>query len=153
MLASGRVPDVARAVTIESGDLIVAARGVATDVLLATESLLGAYVSLDLYLVRPDSTKVDPQYLVAFLTLPATQSFFAASKQGSSLARLPKEALEKMEVPLPSIDVQRLIAGLACSFQEETMLLKKLSELNSVLAREVVARAFNAAAMPTRKEC
>jgi restriction endonuclease S subunit len=137
---------VARAVAIEAGDLIVAARGIATDVLLANDALFGAYVSLDLYLVRPNRTKVDPQYLFAFLTLPATQSTFAASKQGSGLARLPKEALEKVEVPLPNIDVQRLIAALACSFQEETRLLKKLSELNSVLAREVVARAFNEAA-------
>lgn len=150
-LASGEVPDVARAVTIESGDLIVAARGIATEVLLADDALFGAYVSLDLYLVRPDCTTVDPHYLCAFLTLPATQSVFAANKQGSGLARLPKEALEKMQVPLPSMNVQRLIAGLACSFQEETRLLKKISELNSVLAHEVVARAFNAAATPKRE--
>src|SRR4029077_14370441 len=73
VLATGEVPEVARAVTVEPGDLIVAARSLATDVLLANDAVFGAYVSLDLYLVRPDRTKVDPQYLIAFLTLPATQ--------------------------------------------------------------------------------
>lgn len=145
-LATGEVPDVARALFIEPGDLIVAARGQATDIFMAGDPVLGAYVSLDLYLVRPDASKVDPQFLFAFLTLPSTQSLLAAGKQGSGLARLPKEVLEKMMVPLPPMDVQRLIAGLACSFEEEGRLLKKLSELNAVLGREVVARAFSAAA-------
>jgi hypothetical protein len=153
-LATGKVPDVARALTIIPGDLIVAARGLATDVLLASDAVFGAYVSLDLYLVRPDATKIDPHYLFAFLKLPATQSLFAAGKQGSGLTRLPKEALEKTKVPLPGMGVQRLIADLAFSFEEESRLFKKLSELNSVLGREVVARAFSAAdtANPRRRK-
>jgi restriction endonuclease S subunit len=141
-LAIGEVPEVARAQSIQEGDLIVAARGSATDICMASEPVFGAFVSLDLYLVRPDATKIDSQYLYAFLTLPATQALFTAGKQGSGLARLPKEALEKTKVPVPAMDVQRLIAGLACSFEEESKLLKKLSDLNSTLGREVVARAF-----------
>ena len=151
-LATGEVPDVARALSLESGDLIVAARGLATHVLLASNAVFGAYVSLDLYLVRPDTSKIDPHYLFAFLTLPATQSSFAADKQGSGLARLPKEGLEKTKVPLPAMEVQRLIAGLACSFEEESRMLKRLSELKSVLGREVVARAFSAAAATNHKK-
>ncbi|MGC2523795.1 MAG: hypothetical protein WA417_14345, partial [Stellaceae bacterium] len=54
VLAAGDVPAVARALTIEEGDLIVGARGSATDVCLATGAVIGAFVSLDLYLVRPD---------------------------------------------------------------------------------------------------
>lgn len=144
-LAIGDVPDVARALAIESGDLIVAARGLATDVLLASDPVLGAYISIDLYLIRPDKTKVHPEYLFAFLRLPATRSFFAAGKQGSGLTRLPKEALERITVPLPALDTQRLIAGLANALEEEIGLRKRLSDLNSVLAREIVARAFSTA--------
>jgi restriction endonuclease S subunit len=145
ILATGEVPEVARALGIEQGDLIVAARGAATDICMANEAVFGAFVSLDLYLVRPNKSQIDPQYLFAFLTLPGTQAAFAAGKQGSGLARLPKEVLEKTEVPLPGMDAQRLIAGLAHSFEQESQLLKKLSDLNSVLAREVIARAISAA--------
>lgn len=145
VLARGVVPEVARALNIESGDLIVAARGLATEVCVANEAIFGAFVSLDLYLVRPDPSKVDPQFLFAFLTLPATQAAFAAGKQGSALARLPKDELEKIKVPLPPMQTQRMIADLACSFEEEGKILKKLSDLNFMFGREVIARAIDAA--------
>lgn len=151
-LATGEMPEVARALSIQEGDLIVAARGSATDICLATDSVLGAFVSLDLYLVRPNTKKVDPQFLFAFLTLPATQAQFASGKQGSGLARLPKEELEKTKVPLLPIDTQRMIVGLACSFEEEGKILRKLSDLNFILSREVVARAINAAAATNHKK-
>ena len=144
-LATGEAPAVARALMIEEGDLIVGARGSATDICGASDAVFGAFVSLDIYLVRPDRGKVNPQYLAAFLALPATQTLLAGSKQGSSLARLPKEALEKIEVPLPPMAVQQMIAGLALSFDEEDKLLKKLTHLNSIFGRETVARAIRAA--------
>jgi hypothetical protein len=150
-LAAGETPEVARALAIQEGDLIVAARGTTTDICLADESVLGAFVSLDLYLVRPDSAKVDPQFLFAFLTLPETQTQLAAGKQGSGLARLPKEELEKTKVPLLPMQAQRMIAGLARSFEEEGRILRKLSDLNLIFSREVVARAISAATATTTK--
>ena len=39
-LATGDVPGVARALTIQPGDLIVGARGLATDVLVANDAVL-----------------------------------------------------------------------------------------------------------------
>jgi Type I restriction modification DNA specificity domain len=144
-LATGEAPAVARALSIEEGDLIVGARGTATDVCLANSAVFGAFVSLDLYLVRPDRAKVNPQYLAAFLDLPATQAFFAGGKQGSGLARLPKDALEKTRVPVPPMQSQILIAGLALSFEDETRLLKELTDLRSSLGRETIARAIGTA--------
>jgi hypothetical protein len=145
VLARGVVPEVARALNIEAGDLIVAARGFATDICVANDAVFGAFVSLDLYLVRPDTEKVDSQFLLAFLTLPGTQAQLAAGKQGSALARLPKEELEKIKVPVPPMQTQRMISDLACSFDEEGKILKKLSELNLILRSEVVSRAISAA--------
>ncbi|BEV47145.1 restriction endonuclease subunit S [Afipia carboxidovorans] len=144
-LATGEPPAVARALPIEEGDLIVAARGAATDVCLAAHSWLGAFISLDLYLVRPNSSKVDSGYLAAFFDLPATQTVFSGNKQGSGLARLPKDALDKLVVPLPPMATQRLIADLARSLRDEAELLQRLAALNSTLGREALARAFRAA--------
>jgi hypothetical protein len=145
-LISGEAPGVARAQAIEEGDLLVGARGATTDVCLASGSVVGAYISLDLYLVRPDLTKVDPEYLAAFLNLPATQAVFGSSRQGSGLARLPKDALETVCIPLPQLSQQRVIAELACCFRDEADLLRRLSDLNSTLGREALSRAIRAAA-------
>lgn len=145
-LATGEAPAVARALPIVVGDLIVGARGPTTDVCLANHSVLGAFISLDLYLVRPDASRVDSEYLAAFLDLPGTQAVFAGGKQGSGLARLPKEALGKLTIPLPPIPAQRSIAELARCFRDEAELLQRLAALNSTLGREVLARAIRAAA-------
>lgn len=146
VLAVGEAPSVARALPIEEGDLIIGARGAATDVCLARAEVLGAYVSLDLYLVRPDVSKIDPGYLAVVLELPATQLLFSGGKQGSGLARLPKDALEGVPIPFPPLPQQRLIAGLARTFRDESELLQRLATLNSILGRETVARAIRSAA-------
>jgi hypothetical protein len=91
--------------------------------------VVGAYVSLDLYLVRPDREKVSPQYLAAFLELPATQAVFA----GGNL------------VPVSPMQSQLLIAVLALSFEDERKLFQRLTDLRSFFGRETVARAIRAA--------
>jgi hypothetical protein len=144
-LACGEAPAVARALTIEEGDVLVGARGAATDVCLANSAIFGAFVSLDLYLVRPNKTRVNSQFLATFLELPSTQTLLASGKQGSDLARLPKDALEKTKVPLPSLHTQSLIAGLALAVETESKLLRNLTDLKASLGREAVAGAIRAA--------
>lgn len=145
-LATGESPAVARALPIADGDLIVGARGSATDVCLANHYVFGAFISLDLYLVRPNTSKIHPGYLAAFLDLPGTQAVLAGGKQGSGLARLPKEALDKLATPLPPMPAQQSIAELARSFRDEAELLQRLATLNSILGREALVRAIRAAA-------
>lgn len=144
-LARGEAPAVARALTIDEGDLIVGARGVSTDVYVADETIVDAYISLDLYLVRPNPQVVNSRYLAAFLELSSTQAFFTGGKQGTNLARLGKDAMESVQVPLPPMHRQRLIAELAQTFKREAALLTRLADLNATLGREAVVRAFRAA--------
>jgi hypothetical protein len=144
-LVPGEPPEVARALPIEEGDLIVAARGTSTDVCSANDFIFGAYISLDLYLVRPQPKLINSEYLRTVLELPATQALLASEKQGTGLARLPKEALEKTAIPLHPLHQQRLIAGLALSLEDEKRLLKKLGELKDRVGREVLSRAISVA--------
>lgn len=144
VLATGDAPAVARALSLREGDLVVGARGNVTDVCLANEAIFGAFVSLDLYLVRPDTTKVDPNFLAAFLNLASTQALLGAGKQGTGLTRLPKELLETIEITLPAIQAQRLIGDLAQTLKKEELLLSRLSELNAELGRIAIARAVMA---------
>ncbi|MBX4887994.1 hypothetical protein HJA90_31390 [Rhizobium bangladeshense] len=148
-LAVGQSPNVARALTIEVGDLVIGARGAVTDVCVAEPYLEGVFISLDLYLVRPNRSYVDPHYLAAFLELPTTQALLSGGKQGTGLARLAKEALAKMKVPLPPMPQQRLIACLAQSYEQETRLLKQLADIKTFFGREAITRAIRAAGIDT----
>ncbi len=99
-LATGEPPAVARALPIEEGDLIVAARVSTTDVCQAAHSWLGAFISLDLYLVRPDRRRSILVIWQPFSIFPRRRQRSSGNKQGTGLARLPKEALDRLVVPL-----------------------------------------------------
>jgi Type I restriction modification DNA specificity domain len=143
--ALGGASEVARATPIQSGDVILAARGVTTDLCTADERIVGAFISLDLYLVRPNTNLIDPLYLKTLLQLPDCQSALAAHKQGTALTRIPKEALEKLEIPLPALETQRKIAELAELVTSERRLLDSLTHSKTIYHREILARAVKLA--------
>ena len=107
----------------------------------ADERIIGAFISLELYLVRPDTQKIHPSYLKAVLRLPSSQAALAAHKQGTGLTRIPKEALAQLEIPLPALETQRKIADLADLVEHEGHLLERLVDRKAVYHREVLTRA------------
>jgi restriction endonuclease S subunit len=150
----GELPDVARAIPIEGDDLVVGARGDRTECFLASGALIGAYISLDLYLIRPDHAAVDARYLRCFLNLPSTQARLATSRQGSdlALARLPKEALESVEFILPPFEMQAKIGRLAEAAEREQSLHARLAEKRTLLNQETINRAIRSASQkPMRR--
>lgn len=151
-LGQGVPPLVARAVPIRSSDIIIAARGGAALVGVATEEVIGAYISLDLYLIRPDQTRVDPDYLCAVLKLPSTQAVFSGARQGSNLQRLPKEALETLQIPLPPLSRQKAIAALSSAFADEAHILAQLQDRHALLAREKLQIAIAANQQNTKSD-
>ena len=72
--------------------------------------MFGAYVGLDVYLVRPANGRVDPDFLfVALNDFEAIRQLKASATVGA-LPRIPKQALEDVLLPVPSMDDQRAIA-------------------------------------------
>jgi hypothetical protein len=151
-LATGEAPSVGRALAIETGDLLVGARGAATETYVGDEAVIGAYVSLDLFLVRPDLAAVDPHFLAAFFDLPSTQAALAAGKQGTGLARLSKEALDTLQVPLLPISSQKAIGELAAAVRARRDLLHQFIQLNDAFGREVVAQAVRHASQTANNQ-
>lgn len=141
-LAHGARPTVARATPIDAADILVAARGASTIATSPTSDVIGAYISLDLYLIRPDQSRIDPAYLRAVLQLPSTQTAFSGARQGSNLQRLPKDALEDLLIPLPPLHRQKMIAELSGAFDDEVRILSQLRDRYSLLARETLQMAI-----------
>jgi hypothetical protein len=141
ILATGEAPSVGRALTIKEGDLLIGARGASTETHVGDEAVIGAYISLDLFLVRPDFTAIDPHFLAAYFDLPSTQAVLATGKQGTGLARLSKEALDTLQVPVFPMVRQKAIAELASVMLERRDLLHQIKQLNDRLGREAIARA------------
>lgn len=140
-LATGEAPSVGRALAIGTGDVLVGARGAVTEAYVGDEAVIGAYVSLDLFLVRPDLAAVDPHFLAAIFDLPSTQAALAAGKQGTGLARLSKETLDTLLVPVLPMARQKAIGELAAVVRARRTLLHQLMQLNDAFGREAIAQA------------
>jgi hypothetical protein len=138
----GRRPTAARAVPIQHGDVLLAARGERAPAVRADARHFGAYAALDVYLIRPDQTRLDPEYLVAFLMRPATGALLRKSTAGASLPRIPKDAIADLEVPLPVIERQRAIRDVASCIQVRRELAQRLNAVESMLAETSLERAF-----------
>jgi hypothetical protein len=138
----GRRPTAGRATPIQRSDILLAARGERASAIMAKESLLGAYVALDIYLIRPDQARLDPEYLVAFLMRPLTGALLRKSTAGASLPRIPKDAIADLQIPLPTIERQKAIGGVASCIHRRRELASRLIAVEVMLAETSLERAF-----------
>lgn len=138
----GRRPTAGRAVPIAQGDVLLAARGERVSAIRARSAQIGAYIALDIYLIRPDCERLDPDYLVAFLMRPATGTSLRKSTAGASLPRIPKDALADLDIPVPPIDRQTAIGGVAACVRRHRELTSRLVAAESMLAEVSLERVF-----------
>ena len=135
-------PTAGRATPVERGDVLVPSRGERNLAIRPDTELLGAFPSLDLYLLRPDDGRLDPDYLAAFLSLPEVGATLRTSTAGASLPRIPKEALSELEVPTPPMERQRAIGGLAACARAQALLAVRLRDAEARLTAARIASAF-----------
>ena len=114
-LGTGAWPTAKRAVPIERGDVLVAARGEGKLAVRPDAGLVGAFAGLDLYLVRPDPERLDPDYLASFLNSEAITRLIRASASRGTLPRIPKDALTELLVPVPALAEQVVFGRLTAA--------------------------------------
>jgi hypothetical protein len=108
-----------------------------------------AYASLDLLLVRPDPVRLRADFLATYLNLPSSQSALAGGRTRAVLPRLSLHALAELPIPLPSIERQGAVAGLALTARRERAILENLMAGRQRLLDEILRRAAEDEPMPT----
>lgn len=141
-LVSGPRPQSKRATPTRQGDVLIAARGGQAVTIADHVDLLGAYPTLDVYLIRPDAKALDPAYLTAWLTRESVASGLSASTTGALIPRIPVGSLRDLPIPLPSLQRQRAIGQLWRLGQQESALLDRLTTQTAHLRERQVAAAF-----------
>jgi hypothetical protein len=66
-LLEGERPTAGRARPVEAADVLLAARGERSVAVRPRDDMIGAFVALDVYLIKPDLRRLDADYLAAFL--------------------------------------------------------------------------------------
>lgn len=120
-------------------DVVIASRGCRLTAALVEEAI-DAVVGGQLFLIRTTSNQILPDFLHAYLNLPATQASLSAQTVGSSIQTLPASTLRAVEIPVPSPEIQRTIVALSKLHQQENDLLARISTLRSLLVEKSITR-------------
>jgi len=141
-LLEGERPTAGRALPVEPSDVLLAARGERSIAVRPRGEMIGAFVTLDIYLIKPDLRRLDPDYLAALLARPDIGTRLRMSTAGSSLPRIPKSALAELDFPLPDLGRQRVIGGLSRTLQRRAALYDRLKAAETRLFDHYLGRSF-----------
>jgi type I restriction enzyme, S subunit len=121
---------------IQHKDVLFCLRGSIGKLAFVRPSEVGAIAS-SLVIVRGNEEKIDARYLYFILYSQAGQQAAASLNNGSAQPNLSVGELQKVQIPLPSVVVQRAIAGILDAFDDRITLLR---ETNATL--EAIAQAL-----------
>jgi len=116
---------------VRPGDIVFRSRGQVTTAAILVENPGPAVVAAPLLRIRVDQNVVLSDYLVWYINQPSSQALLASRAKGTSLKMISKQALESLEVTIPPLEKQRVIAELAVLANEEQRLIKKIAGCRS----------------------
>jgi len=113
---------------VKQGDLIFRSRGLTATSAILKDNPGVAVVSAPLLRIRVNEQFVLPEYLNWFISQSSAQSYLASRAIGTAQKMITKDALESLEILLPSLERQRAITELAALADKEQCILKTLAE-------------------------
>jgi len=127
-LARVDLPNLKEHHRVQPNDLVFRSRGLSPTSALLTEDPGPAVVAAPLLRIRANHKSVLPEYLNWFIHQPLAQAFFTSRAKGTAQQMISKQALDELEVYLPSLAHQQQIVELTTLAEVEQELLRKLAE-------------------------
>lgn len=127
---------------ITEGDVLFPLRSVRPRATVARQTPANVVAIGQLAIVRPDRAIADAEYLVWYLNHPVTAARVARLAQGSKLSFLSLVAIREFEVEVPSLDVQRQLAGIAALHARVTELEQQLAQARTQFVDSVTMDAL-----------
>jgi len=124
----------ASAKRIAAGDVLFQPRG-APKAGLARADVEGAVAAMPLFILRSTANELEPAWLAMVLNSEAMQHRLAAVAVGTSVPQVPRAALEDLELDMPPIETQRLLATYAALAARE----RELADLIHAQRMKLVA--------------
>jgi len=118
---------------LHCGDVLLIARGPRNHAATFTWSGAQAVAAAHIIVLRTDGQIAFPDYLTWFLNLPRTQAKIRAMRSESSVPFVAVEALARLRVPLPSLQLQKKIAGVRKLGAREQRLIEEIRARRRVL--------------------
>lgn len=110
---------------VHDGDVLISKNGAPFKVAVA-EIPFGRKVLANgnLYIVRVDRERIDPNYLAAFLSSPSGRELLAREAVGTTIPSIPIKALSRLMVPLEGEERQKAVADAYLAKTDEIKVLR-----------------------------
>lgn len=119
---------------LQPGNVLFVGRGMRNDAATFVGETGNVIAAPHLFVLRARNEWIAfPDYLTWFLNLPETQERIRSIRSGSALPFVPMEAFARLEVPVPSIEIQKRVVGIKRLCQHEQHLLAQIRERRRTL--------------------
>jgi hypothetical protein len=108
---------------ISRGDVLFRSRGERTTAWAVPDHVRGSILVVSpIYVLRPDTRLVLPEFLAWTLNQTPAQKHFDATAHGTSIRMVPKSSLDDLEIEVPDLTSQSLISSVeALAIRERTL--------------------------------
>lgn len=127
---------------VAAGDILIANRGTRMTAALVPEGL-DAIASGQLFIVRPQSDRITPEFLHWFLNLDTTQDRLHSEARGSYVQTLSISVVRDLPIPLIPLELQTKLCALANLARRERELLRLLVEKRGILIQHSFSQIIN----------
>lgn len=110
---------------LQPNDLILAKIGYPFKVAIASVMKQKIVANGNLFIIRLDETVADPYYIKAFLESETGITLLKSIAVGAAMPNLSAEAIRNMQIDLPPLEKQKVIANRYRAKQNEIVLLKR----------------------------
>lgn len=119
---------------LQSGDVLVATKGFDPFAVLYDGRYAPAIASSVFTVLHiKDKNTVIPAYLQWYLNHPDTTKKLVAASKGTSIPLITKDVIEQLEVPIPSLEKQRIIVQLQHLQRRAVKLRIRITQLNEAI--------------------
>jgi restriction endonuclease S subunit len=115
---------------VQKGDIILVARGVGTfRSALFDADIRNVIPSSSVFDIRVMNTEVLPEYVSLFINSSEGQKLILQTVSGSNVQTISRKELEKIDIPIPPLIIQKGIVSLARNIRQQEAIMERKKEL------------------------
>lgn len=143
--------DVNEKLLLRSGDVLFPNRGTRTTAVVYRLEDSTTIVGSQFYLIRINLDRAWPEYVAWFLRSEDAAHHFESRRKGSYIQTIQRRDVAHLEIPLPSLEMQRRIAEVAKLGVSERELSDRIAQLKSLLLEGQLLRTVKGLNVNTSK--
>ena len=128
---------------VAPGDIVFRGRGAGIAAAVISEAALPIVVVSPLMIIRPNRSKVAPEYLAWLLTTENARRHYAQHLQGSTIIGIGKRDLETLEISLPPLQTQQRIGTLIRLQAQESQLIAQYQTARAKLLNAQISKSIH----------